>query len=114
MELTKSEKRIARELVSKSVDEECRQFMEKAEALVGRRRDDQAPKERFWELHDMFREFARHLTQKYDSIPGSYDLKIMRLYMEKRISKEDVERFAPETQEWIFNIEKSAREYKEG
>jgi len=87
--------------------------MKKVEALVDNN-DEQEPKERFWELHDLFHDFGKHLTRRYDGLGGSqYAITILTLYLAKLITKEDVERFTSEIQEWIFYHEKMKEKERE-
>ena len=113
-ELTKGEKKIARELIEKSVVAECRDFMKNVEAMVNDPANrEKEPRERFWEYHKQFRDFGKHLTRRYDGLGGSqYASTVLHLYLDKLVTKEEVERFTPEIQEWIFGVEKRNEEYK--
>lgn len=100
-ELTKAEKKITRELISKGVEKEFRMGILEMEAIINdwkeNGRDD---REIYHKLHDTIRDHRKHLARRYDDLRGStYALVLSAMLADNIITVDDLQGMREETVE---------------
>jgi len=105
--LSKSDKKLVRELMDTGLKSEFRDFKHKVKSWVNDKTNTQTDKDWFWELHEMLDKFRKHMRSRYDGYGGSeYPLKMLDLHMHDMIPEEALARFSPDFQEWLTNAKK--------
>lgn len=105
LELSKSQKKIARELIEKSLQTECAQFLEEIERfLSNREQKEKAPHETYLNLYKKVKSFDKHIAKRYDDLRGStYFIILAGLFLDKILVTEDLDRFDEEMRERLLN-----------
>jgi hypothetical protein len=90
-ELSKSQKKIARQLIDKGLQTECDGCLSKVKSLLSKSRNDNlSPHETYLKLYQLIHKFDKHLAQRYDGLGGShYFTMILGLFMDDVISLKD-------------------------
>lgn len=112
MELSKSQKRIARELIRKALERECSMFMKNIKEYVQKLSHEEAKShESYLALYKKVHVFDKHIGRRYDGMRGSiYFRTLLSLLSDKVLTKEDMAQFDEETQNHFFDILKSWEE----
>ena len=66
--LSKSQKRIARELIESSLQKECAKFLDKIEKFVSNR-NNKTPHEAYLALYKKVKSFDKHIAKRYNTNP---------------------------------------------
>ena len=108
IELSKSQKKIARELIEKSLQMECARFIEKTEVLIGKRKqEEKSSHEIYVELYKKIHVFDKHIARRYDDLRGStYFLILLGLIHDKILSPEDINGFDENVRNELLNATK--------
>ena len=102
-ELTKRERKLARELISASVEKEFETGLKEADAILQKWKGNEKPgREAFHELRNHLNDFRKYLARRYDDLRGStYLLVISAIFKDGYITEEDIKDFSEETKEVI-------------
>lgn len=105
IELPESQKKIARELIEKSLQIECTQFIEETETLIDKqKREGKSAHEIYLNLYKKTRMFDKHIARRYDDMSGSrYVITLLGLIHDKILIQEDIDRFDEDVHEYLLN-----------
>jgi hypothetical protein len=105
IELAKSQKKVARELIDKSLQIECKQFIEETETLIDKqKREEKSSHETYLKLYKDVKTFDKHIARRYDDLTGSrYILVLLGLLHDEILTKEDLNRFDEDVREYLLN-----------
>ena len=109
IELNKKEKKLARELIQKSLQIECAMFIEETEALIDKhKREGKTSHEIYLKLYEKTQTFDKHIARRYDYLRGStYFLVLLGLVNDKILSQEDINRFDEDVRRELLNTSES-------
>lgn len=99
MELTKPEKKIARELFERSIQLEFSKGLEKFDKVLHKWKEGgfSNHQEAYLSLYKSVESFDKHIAKRYDGLRGSgYFFLLMDLYAHNLITDEDLEPFRPQ------------------
>jgi hypothetical protein len=98
-ELSKSEKRLCRELISKGVEKEFAIGLLKFDAILQQWKDGkQDNREAYHAVYESVISFNKHIARRYDYVSNSTLLfTVMAIYNDKLITDEDLKGFSEET-----------------
>lgn len=99
MQLTKSEKKIARELFERCMQQEFSTGLQKFDALLANWKSGKftTNQDAYHALFKAVASFDKHIARRYDGLTGSgYFFLLMDLYNHDLVSDEDLEPFRPE------------------
>lgn len=71
MELTKNQKKEARELIRIALERECSRFLLETDTFMQKTCEAVNPHERYLGLYDKVKEFDKYLARRYDGLTGS-------------------------------------------
>lgn len=107
LELPKSQKKIARELIQMSLQKECSVFLEKINMSVNRSQEGKSPHEAYLNLYKKVESFDKHIARRYDDLRGSkYFMIIVGLLLDEILVQEDLNRFDEDVKERLLNAAK--------
>lgn len=103
MELSKKDKKIAREMIEKGVQIEFSNGLNEANAVIKKWENRTLEnREAYHLLFKTIKNFDKHIAQRYDVMTGSrYFETVVVLYAEGIITDEDIMNFSPEVNEEI-------------
>jgi len=106
IELPKSQKKIARELIQKSLQIECSQFIEETEALIDKqKREGKSAHEIYLKLYKKTQVFDKHIARRYDDMRGSrYVITLLGLIHDKILTQDDIDRFDEDVREYLLKV----------
>lgn len=92
IELSKKDKRIARELIQKGLQKEFQQGLQQFDAILQNWKNEQQDnKDTYHNLYKSVRDFDKHIAQRYDNMKGStYLLILIAQLRDGLISEEDL------------------------
>ena len=98
MELQKSQKKIARELITTGLQRECKAFLEKIETFTHNPRyKADNPHEVYLKLYKKVAAFDKHIARRYNDMRGSrYYLTVLSLFYDDVLTLEDIAAFDDE------------------
>jgi len=104
--LSKSQKKIARELIRKGLLIECNSCLDRLEnLLVLREKEELSSHDIYLKVFKKINSFDHLIQRRYDGMTGSrYLPTIIELCYNKILNDEDIARFDPEIQEYIHKI----------
>jgi hypothetical protein len=103
-ELSKREKKIARECIDKGLDTAFRGGLEKSEAIVSDWRQGKfsSNKEAYHKIYKALTDQDDAIAKRYDGLTGSRWLMVIaQLFSEKVITEDDIKEFSDETKDII-------------
>jgi len=108
IELSKSQKKIARELIKLGLHRECKSFTNKiAEFTSGSGWNTGDPHELYLELYKKVTSFDKHIAKRYNDITGSrYLMTVFGLFQDGVLTMEDIVRFDIEVQNELLRMKK--------
>lgn len=107
IELSKSQKRFARELIEKSLQIECAQFLEKIETSIVNSKKSTNPHKAYLNLYKKVKSFDKHIAKRYDDLRGSkYFVILVGLFIDEILTQEDFDCFDDELKEKLLNTVK--------
>jgi len=106
IELTKSQKKIARELITLGVQRECQSFKDQIEQFTGSSEWKTGnPQEMYHKLYELVTTFDKHIARRYNDLGGSrYFDTILALFYNEIITPEDIVRFDIDVQNELLRI----------
>jgi hypothetical protein len=106
-ELTKSQKKIARELINLGLQREYLSFKNEITQFVNNSKWEASnPKEFYHQLYKKVNTFDVHIGKRYDYLTGShYFNTVLSLIYDKILTQEDIERFDDEVQNEIVKMQ---------
>lgn len=99
-ELTKKEKKIARECIDKSLDAAFKEGLENSEAVIREWRQGKfsTNKEAYHKLYKTLTDKDDAIVRRYDGLKGSrYLVTVAQLFFEKVITEDDIKDFSDQT-----------------
>jgi hypothetical protein len=109
IELTKSQKKIARELIQLGLQRECKSFtMRIAKFINSQEWETGDPHDLYIKLYKKVTSFDNHIGKQYDGLTGSsYFLAVYSLFYNGILSTEDIARFDVTVQDELLRIKKT-------
>jgi hypothetical protein len=109
MELSKKEKKVAREIIAKGLLREFEYGLSKADSILQSwKTDAKENKETYYQLYEHIIKFDKHIARRYDGIRGSdYLLIITGQMLDNVIQEEDLVDFSEEVQHYLQQVIKS-------
>lgn len=106
MELSKKDKKVARETIEKGVQIEFGNGLSQADAIIQKwKSGDLENREAYHLLFKKIRDFDKHIARRYDSVRGStYFLTVANLFAAGIITEEDITDFSKEVIEKLYGI----------
>jgi hypothetical protein len=103
VELPKSQKKIARELIQKALQTECGRFIEETEFLIANlKRNGNDSHKIYLELYEKMQLFDKHIALRYDGLTGSrYVMTLLKLMYDKILTEEDINRFDDDVRDYL-------------
>ncbi len=109
-ELTKAEKRYARELIAKCLEKEFKDGLESFGEIIEKFKKGKDVKESYYEMFSAVKDFDKHIVRRYDDQRNSQLLHIiLSLHQDKYLTDSDLENFEPDTK-MVFSRWISMRE----
>jgi len=105
-ELTKAQKKIAREIIEKGLHVEFEEGLARADRLLQQWRSGKLDNREAWhKLYGIVKDHDKHIAFRYDHITGSkYLLVIAGQLADKVVTQEDLSRFDEDTRQIIIHI----------
>jgi hypothetical protein len=108
-ELTKKEKKIARECIDKGLDAAFKEGLEKSEVVISNWRQGKfsSNKEAYYKLYKTLTDKDDVIGRRYDGLTGSrWLMTVAQLFSEKVITEDDIAGFSDETKAVIRFFDK--------
>ena len=102
VELDKSQKKIARTLISRALERECCTFLAKLKRLL---QDEKAQSchEKYLEIYKSIQTFDKDISRQYDGLNGSrYALTVFSLFYSGILTEKDLSEFDDRTREAVL------------
>ena len=111
-ELSKREKKIARELIEKGLREEFKRGMLSFDAILQQwKSEDGNIKESYYKIFSAVKDFDKQIARRYDGMRGSdYLLVIIGQLMDELYDISEIDEFSPETKNTILGMIKWRKE----
>jgi hypothetical protein len=112
LELSKKERKIARELIDKGLQEDIKRGLLEFDAILQKWKDEAGHSgDCFYTLYESIRDYRKWIASKYDHMPGSRYMEtlIYQLYNDLYPSSE-LDEFRSEIKDYILLRVKRARE----
>jgi hypothetical protein len=105
-ELSKSQKKIARMLIDKSLEQECSNWIEKTKSLLNtNRQGTKSSHELYLEIYKSIHQFDKHLAKRYNNLGGSaYFAAVLGLYIDDVLSDDDLADFDEDIQNKLAGL----------
>ena len=105
--LTKSQKKIARELIDLGLQRECQAFKNEVEQFVNSLEWETGnSKELYHKLYNKTTIFDKHIGKRYDYLTGShYFTTVLQLIYDEILTQEDIAHFDIEVQNELLRIQ---------
>jgi len=106
IELTKNQKKVARQLIDIGLHRECKSFTEKIAKFTRSPEWETAnPHELYLKLYKKVVVFDKHIADRYDGLSGSrYFITVLGLFRDGVLTIEDIELFDAEIQDLLFKL----------
>lgn len=106
IELSKSQKKIAREVIHEGLNIECKTFLDKTEKWMKEPyRPEDTPHSKYLKLFEEIGKFDEQIAFRYDRLSSSkYLITVACLIFEKTLPEETVMRFSEEVQREISKL----------
>lgn len=106
MELSKKDKKVAREIIEKGVQREFANGLNAANAVIQKWKSNHLTnREAYHLLFKKITDFDKHIAHRYDAMRGSrYFITIANLFAEEIITEEDIKDFSQEVIEELYRI----------
>jgi hypothetical protein len=107
IELTKLQKKKVRELIDRALQRELKTFMLSVKDLVADVESSDNLQAMYQKLYSHVKTFDKRIAMRYDDIGGSkYFETVLVLYVEKKLTSEDISEFDDELKERIIEMAK--------
>ncbi len=109
MELSKSNKKAARELIEKALQKDFEKALSESESLLQNwRQEKQNNRDTYYTLYKHIDKFDKYIAQRYDDVRGStYLPTVIGLLMDKVIDASELSCFSEDVQIYIVKVAKS-------
>ena len=108
IELTKQQKKIARNLINLGLQRECAKFMQSTKDFMNKNASAEDAHDAYLNLYKRIDNFDEHIAQRYDGISGGqYYITVYSLYFDGVLGDEDIREFDDE----IYNKLKEDKEF---
>ena len=106
-ELTKKEKKIARDIFSMAIEKEFDEALKNSEIIIAKWKDGNATgRQIFHETRSYFNNFLKHLERRYDALrPSDYLITLAGILKDRFITEEEIKDFSDEAKETIKRYE---------
>jgi hypothetical protein len=106
IELSKSQKKIARELINLGLHRECQAFIEKVAKFTNSSEWKTGdPHELYLKLYKKVTSFDKQIARRYDNLTGSrYFITVFGLFQDGVLTTEDITRFDVEVQNDLLRM----------
>ena len=107
--LTKSQKKVSRELIELGLQRECQSFKEEIEQFTGSSEWKTGnPQDLYHKLYKIVITFDKHIARRYNDLSGShYFNTVFDLFNNEIIMPEDIARFDIEIQNRLVSLKES-------
>ena len=114
MELSKRNKKVAREVIEKGLQIEFSNGLNKAAEIIENwKKNNQSNREAYHALYAAIYDFDKHIERRYDRMTGSrYFPIVLEQLSDGIISEDDLKDFSPEVYQEIVEIKKRWEEYE--
>jgi hypothetical protein len=104
MELSKKDKKVAREIIEKGVQIEFANGLNQADAVIQKWKNNHlGNREAYHLLFKKIKDFDKHIARRYDAMRGSrYFLTVANLFADRIITEEDIKDFSKEVIEELY------------
>lgn len=104
IELSKKDKRIARELIEKGLQKEFQQGLQQFDTILQKWKNEQQDNiDIYHNLYKSIRDFDKHIARRYDNIKGStYLLILIAQFRDGLICEEDLSELNPNVRNTIL------------
>ena len=111
-DLSKREKKIARELIEKGLREEFKRGMLSFDAILQQWKSENGDiKEYYYKIFSALKDFDRGIARRYDGMRGSdYELVIVGQLMDELYDLSEIDEFSPEVKEGFLRMIKWRKE----
>jgi len=111
IELPKSQKKIARELIELGLHRECKSFGMRIAQFTNSSDWEKKPHELYLKLYKKVVGFDKHLGSRYDGMSGSrYFTTVLGLFLDGVITEHDIARFDDEVRNRLLSLKTSFEE----
>ena len=124
IELTKSDKRLCRELIHVCLERECRKFVEDVQKIASKpiplaelnayyQEESGVAVESPWhkqyiKIFNKVRSFDKHVARRYDDITGGHYLDaVLALYCDDLVTDDEISRFSEKVEEFLKRYKES-------
>ncbi len=108
IELTKSQKKIARKLIDLGLQRECTKFMQSTKDFMDKSASTEDAHDAYLKLYDKVYKFDKHIARRYDGMSGGrYYITICSQYYDGVLTDEDIREFDDE----LYNKLKEDKEF---
>jgi hypothetical protein len=106
IELTKSQKKIARELIDLGLQRECKVFTDKIKKFTNSSEWETGnPQDNYQKLYKQITSFDKHLGKRYDYMSGShYFMIVWGLFYDDVLTTDDISLFDSEVQNELLRL----------
>ena len=103
MNLSKSDKKVARELIERGIETEFAEGMAGFAGIISDWQSGKTPiRDSYSGLYKSVKEFDKHIANRYDRMTGSnYFWIVFQLFVEKKIPESEIDRFSEDVQNRI-------------
>jgi hypothetical protein len=100
MDLSKSDKKVARDLIDRGVEIELNEGLASFANIIDDWKNGKTePRDSYHRLYKSVKEFDKHIARRYDAMRASdYFWVVIQLFQEKKIPDSELDRFSPEVQ----------------
>jgi bacterioferritin-associated ferredoxin len=108
-EFSKSQKKVARQLIDKGLQIECGQCLNQVKSLLSKSEGNGLSNhETYLKLYRLIHGFDKQFGRRYDNLTGSrYFMTVLGLYRDDVITDEDLDDFDEETRNKLIGLKKS-------
>lgn len=100
VELNKSQKKIARTLISRALERECSAFLAALKRQLLQEEKVQSCHEKYLDIYQSVRTFDKYISRQYDGLTGSrYAQTVFCLFYNGILTEEDLSEFDDRTRE---------------
>lgn len=100
VELDKSQKKIARALISRALERECSAFLTKLQRQLQQNEKAQSCHEKYLNVYKNVQAFDKYISRQYDGLTGSrYALAVFSLFYNGILTEKDLSEFDDRTRE---------------
>ncbi|NII25332.1 hypothetical protein HB364_09580 [Pseudoflavitalea sp. X16] len=105
IELSKKDKRIARELIEKGLQKEFQQGLQQFDAILQKWKNEQQDnRDTYHNLYKTVRDFDKHIARRYDNMRGSTYLMILAAQLaDKLISEDELTEMNPDARNAVIS-----------